>query len=129
MCFFNYGSSFTKLESATYIKFDEAVGKSDDCGYSTTTGLFTVQIPGLYHFTTQVLTHDHGNTGVEIRVDEQPVCETFAVSTKTFSDSISCSTVQMLKVGQKVGVYLKYGQLHAAYLTDQDNQFHGFLIK
>ena len=46
MCYFNYYGGY----GTGIIKFVTDSGSSASCGYSSSTGIFTTQIPGLYYY-------------------------------------------------------------------------------
>ena len=126
MCFFNVGaSSYSK--GATII-FELEGAMSAPCGYDRTTGVFTVKIPGLYMFTINVLRATSDRTSAQIRIDQKNVCHTYN-SNAGSSDTSTCTTIQYLKAGQEVDVYLRDGSLRGAWDNFPSNQFHGVLLR
>ena len=97
---------------------------SQPCGYNKDTGVFTVSVEGLYQFTFHVLQISNGYT--QLRVDGKVVCQRY--SPQRGSDAVSCSTIQHLRIGQTVEVYLSSGKIGWASLKE-DNTFHGVLLK
>ena len=78
---------------------------------------------GLYHFTFHVLISK--NTHIQLRVDGKVVCE--RKSPQSGYTPASCSTIQQLRSGQAVDVYLVSG---VTYPSDKkENFFHGVLLK
>lgn len=100
---------------------------SSPCGYDKNTGVFTVQTPGLYLFAITVSRNAKSQTSVQIRVDQQNKCHTFHSSSG--SDTHTCTTIQDLKVGQKVDVYLREGSLTFFWNSFPSNQFQGVLLR
>ena len=100
---------------------------SSPCGYDKNTGVFTVETPGLYLFAITVSRLTSSKTSVQIRVDQQNMCQTYHSSGD--SDTHTCTTIQDLKVGQKVDVYLKSGSLNHFSDYFPSNQFHGVLLR
>ena len=104
---------------------------SSPCGYDKNTGIFTVKTPGLYLFAITVTTATSSTTSVQIRVDQQNKCHTYSYhSSGRNEDTHTCTTIQDLKVGQKVDVYLRTGSL--TYFFGEafpSNQFQGVLLR
>ena len=101
---------------------------SSPCGYDENTGVFTVETPGLYLFAITVTRSTSSETSVQIRVDQQNMCQTYHHDGGD-DDTHTCTTIQDLKVGQKVDVYLREGSL--SYFSDKfaSNQFQGVLLR
>ena len=93
---------------------------SQPCGYNKDTGVFTVSVEGLYQFTFHVLQYKGGY--IQLRVDGKVVCERFS------TNAVSCSTIQQLRIGQTVDVYLSNGKIIYSSMKE-DNIFHGVLLK
>ena len=103
---------------------------STPCGFDKNTGVFTVPHDGLYLFTYNLVRYTRSELYAQIRVDGVSVCQTFspAYGQESWGESTSCSTMQELKTGQTVDVFLKGGSIrHRAY-DNTDNQFHGVLL-
>ena len=98
---------------------------SQPCGYNKDTGIFTVSIEGLYLLTFHVDLFKERY--IQLRVDGKVVCE--RNSSENGFDAVSCSTIQQLRIGQTVDVYLSAAGKH--YIADltEDNTFHGVLLK
>ena len=99
---------------------------SQPCGYNKDTGVFTVSVEGLYQFTFHVMQYKSGYT--LLRVDGKVVCERSSGTGKSSYNAVSCSTIQQLRIGQTVDVYLSSGKIYWASLK-KDNTFHGVLLK
>ena len=97
---------------------------SQPCGYNKHTGVFAVSLEGLYQFTFHV--QQYGVGYVQLRVDGKVVCERY--SGESGYDALSCSTIQQLRFGQTVDVYLSSGKIYYTNSKD-DNTFHGVLLK
>ena len=101
---------------------------SSPCGYDKNTGVFTVKTPGLYLFAITVSRRASSQTSVQIRVDQQNQCHTYH-NDGTQDDTYTCTTIQDLKVGQKVDVYLRVGSLTYFWDYFPNNQFQGVLLR
>ena len=101
---------------------------STPCGYDKNTGVFTVPHDGLYLFTYNLVKYLKSNLYAQIRVDGVSVCQTYSPSYQNWGHSTSCSTMQKLKSGQTVDVFLKEGTIRHPYYDNTDNQFHGILL-
>ena len=101
---------------------------SAPCGYDRTTGVFTVKIPGLYMFTINVLRDSNSQSSAQIRIDQKNVCHTYSYKGGN-NDTNTCTTIQFLKTGQKVDVYLRDGTLTQVWEAFPSNQFHGVLLQ
>ena len=124
-CFFNAAGPKNQQNSKTIVQFPTLGAMSQPCGYNKDTGVFTVTIEGLYQLTFHVLPYASG-THVALRIDEQVVCSRYTEQSKR--DPVSCSTIQQLRIGQKVDVLLSQGKIFWAFFNE-DNIFNGVLLK
>ena len=127
MCFFNLGTD--KIPAAkNVLTYTRDFGSSEPCGMDYSTGIFTVSIEGLYHFSINVVRKSKSDTSVLIRIDNSNVCSAWSdfQESDEWGEAVSCSIVRFLKPGQKVHAYLYEGSLFPSHFV---NQFHGFLIR
>ena len=124
-CFFNAVANGGYHTGAKTVQFRNLGAMSQPCGYNKDTGVFTVAIEGLYQLTFHVLPYASG-THVALRIDEQVVCNRYTEQSKR--DPVSCSTIQQLRIGQKVDVLLSHGNIFWAFFNE-DNIFNGVLLK
>ena len=109
--------------AAKTVQFPNFGAMSQPCGYNKDTGVFTVSVEGLYQFTFNVI--QYGTGIVQLRVDGKVVCSRY--SNESYNPA-SCSTIQQLRIGQTVDVYLKSGNIYYGSLKEE-NTFHGVLLK
>ena len=102
---------------------------SAPCGFDKNSGVFTVPQDGLYLFTYNLVKYMKTSFYAQIRVDGVSVCQTFSPEYEYWGHSTSCSTIQNLKSGQTVDVFLKNGKISHLGHDYTDNQFHGVLLQ
>ena len=125
MCYFNY---YEYSSNTGIIKFVRDSGSSAACGYSSSTGIFTTQIPGLYYFAIHVVGGD-SDTRVQILIDGKYGCEAWSpdVSGTHYQGTATCSVVRELKENQKVHVEVLTGRI--GWSSSTQNIFQGFLVR
>jgi len=137
-CFFNVGINKDEFPSREEtIKFTLEGAMSSPCGYDKNSGVFTVEKPGLYLFAITLSRTTYAETSVQLRVDQQNICHTYhrydqytnSGNYLYIKDTLTCTTIQDLKVGQKVDVYLRSGSLVHFKDYFPSNQFQGVLLR
>ena len=125
-CFFNAAAPEEYQHATKTVQFPNLGAMSQPCGYNKDTGIFTVEIEGLYLLTFHVHIYNGNHCYIGLRVDGKVVCERY--SSQSGYEAVSCSTIQQLRIGQTVDVYLTHGKIFYARLKE-DNTFHGVLLK
>ena len=103
-------------------------GNTVECGFSRSTGIFKVQIEGLYFFFLQ-FTGYNKDTQVQIQVDNKVACEAYSPDTTgSYQNTASCGFSQKLRKNQEVHVEVIQGVVNYVGGQHYQSQFHGFLV-
>jgi hypothetical protein len=115
------GGSFTSGAATTSYT---AVSKDSVGGFNSTTGLYTIQVPGDYYFTGQASTTSAAGVRVAIQVNgSTAIVGNLATST-------NIATVSYLAVGLKAGDTVNHSTLGTSPLnSDNNNIFQGYMIQ
>ena len=126
MCYFNYYGGY----GTGIIKFLTDSGSSASCGYSSSTGIFMTQIPGLYYFAIHVVGWS-SKMRIQILIDGKFGCKTWSpkISENSAQGTATCSVVRALKVNQKVHAEVLMGQTNYYSSYSTQDIFQGFLVR
>jgi len=131
-CYFNYHlvrnfvySGWTRNIQSQTVIFSKDDG-SKNCGYDPSTGIFTAQTDGFFHFSFNVLRKGKDkDLSVDLMLGTESVCNVYSrKDSRNYGDTMSCSYTTELKAGQTVFCRLKSGTIPSGNWS----QFHGFRI-